>query len=94
MGSPKEHFLKDKESCAKLNACTHADWFQHALILGRAELADSGANQDELRGARRFQEILLALGDPEPEPAPPYPSVGINHDLDNPRKDPEPPKKK
>jgi hypothetical protein len=94
MGAAKDHFLKDKDAAAKLNACAHADWFQHAIILARSEVADSGASAEENRGARKLADTLLQFGDPDPEGAQPFPSSGLVHDLDiKPReKKPEPKK--
>lgn len=79
--SPKELFLRSRERAEKLRAVVKTLWFQDCLVTVRSEMFQHPNLSDEqMKGARLFEEILLTLADEEPESEPL--ASGINHDID------------
>jgi hypothetical protein len=62
--SPKEQYQRFQvESAAELTSHTNSKWLRVSLDAALAQLSASGAENLELRGARRFIETLLDLAE-------------------------------
>lgn len=92
--TPKELFLKNDKLVDQLSAVTRSQWFQAALVSVRAQLMQLPINQEGLKGALLYEATLLDLPEQLPDEAE-FPDAGrLQHDLDQPRANPEVDKKK
>lgn len=74
-------FQENKDLTRQLSAVTHANWFTECLVYARAAMLESNLTAEELSGAKKFEDALIALAaDPESE-KPPVTS-GLHHNID------------
>lgn len=80
----KEFFNKNKALRDQLIAVINTDWFAECLLYVRSALIESSITAEQLAGAKRFQQELMTITDPEykePEPM----KTGLIHVIDNPK---------
>jgi len=62
----RDLLAKDKDLRDKLASVTQAEWFEQALAYVKTDIfSRDGLNADHLKGARMFEETLLAIAAPE-----------------------------
>ena len=88
MGMAKELLLTNKDLRLKWATVTHSDWFPQILILVRSECLDAGVGGPALEGAQCYERILTSICESDAETIP-FPTSGLKHDIDNPRKERE-----
>lgn len=71
--SPKAQFMRrHSDLVAYLNEALPSAWFQEAATYALAHMAQSDSTTaEELRGARKFRDALVALGEPLDDREPP-----------------------
>jgi len=80
MTTPQELFQENKELSTQLAAVIHSNWFAECLVYARAVMLDNSPTTEELAGAKKFREALIALA-PIAEPSNPPLTSGLHHDL-------------
>jgi hypothetical protein len=76
--TPKALFQKlNKEAADALAMAVEERWFQTASTTAMAQMAENGASQEELRGARSFLDQLCTLH-VEVTPVAPYPEKKLS----------------
>jgi hypothetical protein len=83
--TPKDLFIKDKELCKWWGEISTSDNFGKVIVYARAQMFDEKCSSEELAGANKFIAALNRL-DEAPATKPQFPSSGINHNLDVPRR--------
>lgn len=82
MSDAKEIFLKDKELSDKWSGWTHGPDAKKVFAFADAELMnEADATMEMIKGARRYKSILENLAETDP-PDEPFPSSGLNHDVE------------
>lgn len=81
--TPKELFLSDKELSNKWGAVAGSDWFGKVVVFARGQMLDQKVTTEELEGVRKFVQVLQTISDFE-QPSRPYPTAGLNRNLDVP----------
>ena len=82
----RELFQRNKDLAAWWNAIAHDDRFQQVLMHVRSEFLEMNLDGAQLRGAKILEAVLRSIGDND-DSMMPFPSPGLEHDLDNPRQD-------
>ena len=71
---PKSHFARSHSDADKAwltNELSHP-MVRTAMVYATSVMVEQGATQEELKGAKRFRDILINLAEP-PEPKPTFP---------------------
>lgn len=71
--NPKSLFIKlEKDAATRIGTVVEEGWFQKATSATMAQMAESGATQEQLLGARMFLDMLTSIH-VEIEPQQPFP---------------------
>ena len=93
MSIHKDQFLTDADAATWLRGVVADRRFRSALTHTSAEMTtDSTVTTEHIRGAQKFIDTLLEIGEP-PVVNTPYPKIHINRDLDVPSRDIKPKQK-
>jgi hypothetical protein len=94
MIEPKQQFLSQLPAESNFRNVIISDVFQRALILSFTQLAIETISPEQLKGAKRFVEILTDIGTPSAPPKD-FPDKKLDHSVfHSPQEQPKKTKKK
>lgn len=89
----KEIFISNKTLSSWWGQIANDSRFDSVLLHASGMAFEASASQEQREGILTFKNILLTMAIAE-APSPSFPSPGIRHDLDQPRKTVKPPEVK